>query len=184
MNPLGTAETTCTGEPETSELFSQKANPSRGGGHHTKDEKCREVAGGGTSDKDLNGNTGDKEDSSSTGAGDIIVAEIAEGGDDISSGTEGRRNETTGGGAQNDHQDSGDDDDDEAPSPGKAVLVTIGLQPSAACGGDFPPLCEYEKLRERNIRDIEEAMKEKMKEIEEVKKDMRDNAPGVKREAG
>ena len=49
-----------------------------------------------------------------------------------------------------------------------------GLQP--------PPLCEYEKLRERNIKEIEEAMKEHMKEIEDAKQDMRDNAPvAVKR---
>ena len=54
---------------------------------------------------------------------------------------------------------------------------------AAVCGGDSPPLCEYEKLRERNIKEIEEAMKEKMKEIEEAKKDMRDNAPGVVKRA-
>ena len=51
-------------------------------------------------------------------------------------------------------------------------------------GGDPPPeLCEYEKLRERNIRERDEAMREAREEIEEAKQDMRDNAPGVKKRA-
>ena len=54
----------------------------------------------------------------------------------------------------------------------------------AVTGGDDPPeLCEYEQLRERNIRERDEAMKEAMEEIEEAKQDMRDNAPGAKRSA-
>jgi hypothetical protein len=52
----------------------------------------------------------------------------------------------------------------------------------AVCGGDNPPqLCEYEKLRERNIRERDEAMREAMEEIEESKQEMRDNAPGAKK---
>ena len=40
----------------------------------------------------------------------------------------------------------------------------------AVCGGDDPPeMSEYEKLRERNIRERDEAMKEAMEEIEEAK---------------
>jgi hypothetical protein len=58
------------------------------------------------------------------------------------------------------------------------------VQQAAVCGGDDPPeLSEYEKLRERNIRERDEAMKEAMEEIEEAKQDMRDNAPGVKKRA-
>ena len=44
-------------------------------------------------------------------------------------------------------------------------------------------MSEYEKLRERNIRERDEAMKEAMEEIEEAKQDMRDNAPGAKKRA-
>jgi hypothetical protein len=51
----------------------------------------------------------------------------------------------------------------------------------AVCGGDSPPLSEYEKLRERNIRERDEAMKEALEEIEESKQEMRDNAPGAKK---
>jgi hypothetical protein len=58
-----------------------------------------------------------------------------------------------------------------------------GMQhPVVVCGGDDPPeLCEYEKLRERNIRERDEAMKEAMEGIEDAKQDMRDNAPGAKK---
>ena len=62
-----------------------------------------------------------------------------------------------------------------------------GVQPpvviqQAVCGGDDPPeLSEYEKLREINIRERDEAMKEAMEGIEEAKQDMRDNAPAVKK---
>ena len=42
-------------------------------------------------------------------------------------------------------------------------------------------LSEYEKLREINIRERDEAMKEAMEGIEEAKQDMRDNAPGAKK---
>ena len=55
-------------------------------------------------------------------------------------------------------------------------------QAAAVTGGDDPPeLCEYEKLRERNIRERDEAMREAMEEIEESKQEMRDNAPGAKK---
>ena len=51
--------------------------------------------------------------------------------------------------------------------------VLIGV-----CGEDEDPeMSEYEKLRERNIREREEKMKEVMEEINEAKKDMYDNAP-------
>ena len=115
--------------------------------------------------------------------------ETTEDGGDISNWIEERRNEAAGGGGQGNDEDSSEVVD-EAPSGDEAVLVPSGLRPSdgvqaAICRGDFPPLSEYEKLRERNIKEIEEAMKEKMKEIEEAKKDMRDNAPGtVKKAAG
>ena len=57
-----------------------------------------------------------------------------------------------------------------------------GLQPpvvvqEAICGGDPPYLCEYEQLRERNIREREEAMREALDEIEEIKEEIRENAP-------
>ena len=58
----------------------------------------------------------------------------------------------------------------------------VGQQ--SLCGGDDPPeLCEYEKLRERNIRERDEAMKEAMEEIGEAKQEMRDNAPGAMKRA-
>jgi predicted RNA-binding Zn-ribbon protein involved in translation (DUF1610 family) len=70
-----------------------------------------------------------------------------------------------------------------------ALAGPSGVQPqevvqqaAAVTGGDDPPkLCEYEKLRERNIRERDEAMKEAMEEINEAKQDMRDNAPGAKK---
>jgi DNA-directed RNA polymerase subunit RPC12/RpoP len=73
-----------------------------------------------------------------------------------------------------------------------ALAGPSGVQPQVVVqqvaavtgGGDDPPeLCEYEKLRERNIRERDEAMKEAMEEIEEAKQDMRDNAPGAKKRA-
>jgi DNA-directed RNA polymerase subunit RPC12/RpoP len=67
----------------------------------------------------------------------------------------------------------------------------VDVQQAAAVtgGDDSPELCEYEKLRERNIRERDEAMKEAMEEIDEAKQDMRDHAPGankrtVEEEAG
>ena len=61
-----------------------------------------------------------------------------------------------------------------------------GLQPpvvvqEAICGGDPPYLCEYEQLRERNIREREEAMREALEEIEEIKEEIRENAPVSKK---
>jgi hypothetical protein len=52
--------------------------------------------------------------------------------------------------------------DTEAGSSGEQPLVVFQ---QAVCGGEDPPqLCEYEKLRERNIRERDEAMKEAMGE--------------------
>ena len=69
-----------------------------------------------------------------------------------------------------------------------AEVGPSGVQPQVvvqqtACGDDSPELCWYEKLREKNIRERNEAMKETREEIEEAKQDMRDNAPGAKRAA-
>ena len=69
----------------------------------------------------------------------------------------------------------------EAGQSAEQVQV-VGQQ--SLCGGDDPPeLCEYEKLRERNIRERDEAMKEAMEEIGEAKQEMRDNAPGAMKRA-
>ena len=63
---------------------------------------------------------------------------------------------------------------------GPSGLQAPVLVQQAVCGeDDHPSLCEYERLRERNIREREEAMKEAMEEINEAKQEMRDNAPGV-----
>ena len=51
---------------------------------------------------------------------------------------------------------------------------------AGSLGEDPPQLCEYERLKKRNIRERDEALKEAMGEIEEDKQDMRDNAPRVK----
>ena len=54
----------------------------------------------------------------------------------------------------------------------------------AVCGADDPPqLCEYEKLRQRNIKERDEAMREALEEIDVAKQDMRDNAPGAQKRA-
>ena len=63
----------------------------------------------------------------------------------------------------------GGDDEDQ--------LAAVGVDPAVACGGDSPPLSDYEKLRERNIRERDEAMKETLEEIESAKQEMRSNAP-------
>ena len=73
-----------------------------------------------------------------------------------------------------------DKEEDIEEAPGPSGLQAPVLVQQAVCGEDDPPsLCEYERLRERNIREREEAMKEAMDEINEAKQDMRDNAPGV-----
>jgi hypothetical protein len=60
---------------------------------------------------------------------------------------------------------------------GQEVIVQ-----QAVCGGADPPeLSEYEKLRARNIRERDEAMKEALEEIDELKQEMRENAPGAKK---
>ena len=70
------------------------------------------------------------------------------------------------------------EDIEQAPGPSGLQAPVIVQQ--AFCGEDDPPsLCEYERLRERNIREREEAMKEAMDEINEAKQEMKDNAPGV-----
>ena len=52
------------------------------------------------------------------------------------------------------------------------------------CGADDPPeLCEHEKLRERNIKERDEAMMEAFREIDVAKQDMRENAPGARKRA-
>ena len=62
--------------------------------------------------------------------------------------------------------------EDEAP-------VLIGV-----CGEDVgPEMSEYEKLRERNIREREEMMKEVLEDINEAKQDMFDNAPRKRKKA-
>ena len=61
-------------------------------------------------------------------------------------------------------------------SPTKTRLVPkppVDVQ-EAIHGGDPPNLCAYKQLRERNIREREEAMREA---LEEIKEEIRDNAP-------
>jgi uncharacterized C2H2 Zn-finger protein len=72
-------------------------------------------------------------------------------------------------------------EEDVKAGPSGVVQPPVVVQ--AVCGGDEPPaeLSEYEKLRERNIRERDEAMKEAMVEIDEAKQEMRDNAPGAKK---
>ena len=54
---------------------------------------------------------------------------------------------------------------------GPSGLQAPVLVQQAVCGGDDPPsLCEYERPRERNIREREETMKEAMEEINEARK--------------
>ena len=72
------------------------------------------------------------------------------------------------------------DVEDAGAGPSSEQPLVVVLQ--ALCRGDDPPqLCEYEKLRERNIRERDEAMREAMEEIDESKQEMRDNAPGAKK---
>ena len=52
---------------------------------------------------------------------------------------------------------------------GTSGLQAPVLVQQAICGEDDPSLSEYERLRERNIREREEAMKEAMDEIDEAK---------------
>ena len=77
-------------------------------------------------------------------------------------------------------------DDIESGPSGLQLQVPEHVQ-QALCGDDDPPsLSEYEKLRERNIREREEAMKEAMVEIQEAKQDMTVNGPRLveKRKTG
>ena len=71
-------------------------------------------------------------------------------------------------------------DDETGPRDEQPQVVVLQ---QAVTGVDGPPeLCEYEKLRERNIRERDEAMKEAMEGIEEAKQDIRDNdTTGAKR---
>jgi DNA-directed RNA polymerase subunit RPC12/RpoP len=76
------------------------------------------------------------------------------------------------------HEDPNIEFIEEAGPNGEQLPVVVQ---QAVCGGDSPPLSDYEKLRERNIRERDEAMKEALEEIEEGKQEMRDNAPGAKK---
>ena len=62
--------------------------------------------------------------------------------------------------------------DDEEAVPGVPPLEVV----ANACGEDESPLSEYEKLRERNIREREEAMKHVMEEIDDIKREMNENS--------
>jgi DNA-directed RNA polymerase subunit RPC12/RpoP len=66
---------------------------------------------------------------------------------------------------------SSEDEDDQADEQPPVVLL------AAVCGPDSPPMSDYEKLRERNIRERDEAMKEVLEEIEVAKKDMSNHGP-------
>jgi hypothetical protein len=67
---------------------------------------------------------------------------------------------------------------EEAGPNGEQLPVVVQ---QAMCEGDSPPLSDYEKLRERNIRERDEALKEALEEIEEAKQEMRNNAPEAKK---
>ena len=58
--------------------------------------------------------------------------------------------------------------DDEEAVPGVPPLEVV----ANACGEDESPLSEYEKLRERNIREREESMKHVMEEIDDAKREL------------
>jgi DNA-directed RNA polymerase subunit RPC12/RpoP len=68
-----------------------------------------------------------------------------------------------------------DEDDDDVQNP---IVVHAVM-----CGADSPPLSDYEKLRERNIRERDEAMKETLEEIDVAKKDMRNYGPQAGKKA-
>ena len=73
-----------------------------------------------------------------------------------------------------------DKEEDIEEAAGPSGLDAPVLVQQAVCGEVVPPsLCEYERLRERNIREREEAMKEAMEEINEAKQEMRDRVPRV-----
>ena len=73
------------------------------------------------------------------------------------------------------------EDEIEAGPIGEQLEVVV-LNQLAVCGGDNPPeLREYERLSERKIKEMNEAKKEAMEEIDEAKEDMRVNAPGAKK---
>jgi hypothetical protein len=76
-------------------------------------------------------------------------------------------------------EDPGIESSEEDAGLGGVQLPVVVQQ--VVCGGDSPPLSDYEKLRERNIRERDEAMKEALEGIEEAKQEMRDNAPGAKK---
>ena len=65
--------------------------------------------------------------------------------------------------------------DDEEAVPGVPPLEVV----ANACGEDESPLSEYEKLRERNIREREESMKHVMEEIDDAKRELNENTPGA-----
>merc|ERR1719186_437573 len=61
--------------------------------------------------------------------------------------------------------------------PKKICELEMKTRPKKAKKYSYTKDCK-EQPRERNIKEIEEAMKEKMKEIEKAKKDLRETAPG------
>ena len=147
------------------------------------DATGNEAAAGGGGAKDLGVNAGDNEDSTTV---EVIAGAVTGRRHEAAGGGQGVDEDPSLGGAfqsslgldecfdeasshENEYEDSSQDVN-ENPSPAEAVSDPSGLQPPiavqvAVCGGDSPPLCEYEKLRERNIKEIAEAMKEKMIEI-------------------
>ena len=62
---------------------------------------------------------------------------------------------------------------------GPSVNPPVEINAANACGDDEPPLSEYEKLRERNIREREESMKHVMEEIDDAKRELNENTPGA-----
>ena len=136
------------------------------------------------------------EDSSAIGGEDDVPQEGGEDGEESEGSREGEESEVPHEGGKSDGSPEGSVDEAQAggqlvEDPSRvgvdALAGPSGVQPlvviqqaAAVTEGDDPPeLCEYEKLRERNIRERDEAMKEAMEEIEEAKQGMRDNAPGA-----
>ena len=70
--------------------------------------------------------------------------------------------------------------EEDAEAGPSGVEHPVAVQQDVCRGDDHPELSDYEKLRERNIREREEAMKEAMGEINEAKQEMWDNAPRAK----
>jgi len=65
----------------------------------------------------------------------------------------------------------------EAPSEGQDDSEVPAQIDESDDEDEFPGLCAYEKLRERNIRERKEFLKDVMEEIDDAKQHMYDNAP-------